>query len=65
MNTSICDECGRSPADSVWLTTGRVLKDGIDIGQSVDLCKEHYPTNENPMQPNNCFHIEFHWPHAT
>lgn len=60
-----CDECGAIPAKDTGFMTGRVLKDGIDIGQGCWLCEDHYPRNwlepNGARQPNNCQHIKFYW----
>ena len=60
-----CDECG-AVLDSFWSglicgMTGRVVKDGVDFGQDVQLCEEHSP-RPGERQPHNCEHISFHWP---
>lgn len=54
----ICDECGNPAEVHLFLETGRVLVDGKDTGQDVDLCEEHLP-KECKWQPNSCKRIKF------
>lgn len=59
----MCDECGAWPAEELELATGRVIIDGEDRGQVVDLCKLHYPENADGMcGARNCRHVVLHWP---
>lgn len=57
-----CDECGLPACTSFELATGRVLIDGKDCGQSVNLCENHIPVDEAPRQPANCQRVSFYWP---
>ena len=56
-----CDECGDIATVWVHLATGRVVVDGMDRGQDVDLCDAHRPEGM-PSQPKDCEKVEFHWP---
>lgn len=58
----ICDECGNFANVWISLETGRVEKNGIDIGQCVSLCDRHKPNDSIPSQPTNCSKISFRWP---
>lgn len=55
-----CAEYGELTQDGVGLQIGRVLIDGKEAGQWVDLCEKHLP--ETPGgQPSNCKRVEFIW----
>lgn len=55
-----CAECGELTQSGIGLQTGRVLIDGRDVGQWVDLCEKHWPATPGG-QPSNCEHVEFIW----
>lgn len=70
----ICDECGKDidekcPAITAFVDvgTGRILRDGVDIGQCCHLCADHRPLPRSPhqsiyeWQPNNCKHVSFYF----
>ena len=73
MVKTCCDECGAEiPIEGllnafVDVGTGRVLIDGLDAGQSCDLCPAHKPPRFQPgddiytWQPTNCTHVRFHF----
>ena len=57
-----CDECGKPATVYINLETGRVEKNGVDIGQDVSLCDEHRLNDNTQSQPTNCSKISFRWP---
>jgi hypothetical protein len=62
---AVCDECGEPATSHLFLATGRVLIDGEDKGQDVDLCEKHRPKDEpGTCQPHNCQRVVFYWPVA-
>ena len=61
MYVILCDECEKPAVGTVSLMTGRVWKDGKDIGQNMDFCEDHTPDGR-PLQPKNCTRVEFYWP---
>lgn len=42
----ICDECGKPMERTYFLTTGYVLINGKIIGQTLHVCKDHFPTSK-------------------
>lgn len=58
----LCDECGDLASGMIELATGRIEKDGLDIGQTVWLCEKHWPDDGVMSQPKNCKYIRFYWP---
>lgn len=60
---AVCDECGKMASGHLELATGRVMIDGEDCGQGVDLCRAHYPEDHVGMcQPRDCVRVRFVWP---
>jgi len=65
----ICDECSDTTPTMIrlFLQTGRVIIDGKDVGQNVDLCFNHAPilfdgdADHSTFQPWNCKRVQFHW----
>ena len=55
MFIKVCDECGAKGAETYCLITGYAYIDGKLHGQSLDLCREHYP-------PNECKRVQLHYP---
>jgi len=56
-----CDVCGERATYHARQMTGRVIIDGQDHGQDVDLCDEHKPADDYQWQPRNTTRMIFHW----
>jgi hypothetical protein len=61
-NEWLCDVCGAHATYHASGMTGRVLFDGYDRGQDVDLCDEHKPDPNYRWQPRNTTRMIFYWP---
>lgn len=57
----VCDECGKPATTQIYVSTGRVIIDGRDKGQSVDLCDEHHDASSVPYQARNCVRVKIQY----